>query len=231
MAAGSEASGALNNDSAWAALVTATVRAAEAAVDLLGRPQVAVAWDRPSVLPEMTVGALAAHLAQMLGAGAAWLDADPDRSLTASTPDEVYGLARLGDEGTDGAVASKIQAWSAAGATAGPEAVSAEASASLAVLSELLPGADSTRLIPSVMAEGRGMTLPDYLRSRCVEFLVHTDDLARSIGLPTPPPDPFAVSAAITVLVDLCRGRVGDLAVLRALAGRVTADPETLRAL
>ncbi len=233
MATGSGTDGSPErSDVAWQALVTATVRAGEAAVDLLGRPEVAKAWGQPSVLPEMTVGALAAHLAQMLGAGAVWLKADlSEQRLLASSATEVYGLARLGADGTDGEVASKIRTWSAAGAGAGPEAVNAEASTSLARFAELLLTADPARLIPSVMAEGRGMALPDYLRYRCVEFLVHTDDLARSVDLPAPTPDPIAVGEAIAVLVDLCRGRVGDLAVLRALTGRDLAAPETLRAL
>lgn len=216
----------------WRALASATVRAGEAAVDLLGRPEVATAWARPSVLPTMTVGALAAHLGQMLAAGAAWLETDrSEEPLVASSAVEVYGLARLGPAGIEGEVAEKIRSWSAAGAHAGPAAVSTDAAAYLARLTELLPTADPTRLIPSVMAAGRGMTLPDYLRSRCVELLVHADDLARSVELPDLLPDPTAAGEAIAILIELCRARSGDLAVLRAFAGRQPDDRETLRAL
>lgn len=56
-------------------------------------------------------------------------------------------------------------------------------------------------------------------------------DLALSVGLPPPTPDPRAAAAAICELVALCRGRVGDLVVIRALSRPERSDPDDLRAL
>lgn len=71
--------------------------------------------------------------------------------------------------------------------------------------------------------------LDDYLRTRCVELVVHTDDLAASIGLPTHEPDRAAVAVALDVIFEMCRARAGDAEVLRALARPERGQPDTLR--
>lgn len=217
----------------WDDLVAATLAAAGQAVDLVTSDDVAAAWDEPSALPDMTVGALAVHVAQMLSGPVAWLEADPtataDRSL--ASLGEIYGMARLDpDVGLDGDVARTIRGWARDGASAGPAAVAAGARASLDRLGHLLPAADQDRLIPSVFAEGRGMELLDYVRTRCIEFIVHSDDLAASVGIDAPAPPPVAAEAAIGALVELCRQRAGDAEVIRALSRVERADPNTLRA-
>jgi len=182
----------------------------------------------------MTVGGLAAHLSQMLSAGVGWLGADPadGNSLAAHSLGEIYGLARVdADEGLDGEVARRIRGWAADGSAAGPGPVLDRIRADLVELRALLPAVAPDRLVPSVNRPGAAMRADDYLRTRCVEFLVHVDDLAISVGLPTPEPDPDAAEAAVSALVDLCRHRAGDLAVLRALSRPGRADPEALRAL
>lgn len=223
-----------DRDDGFEDLVAGVLAAGAHAAEVLARPEVAARWEEPSVLPEMTVGAVAAHVDQMLGAGVAWLEADPADAagLLPAPVAQVYGLTRVdADEGLAGPIPRLIRTWSAEGAALGPEQTAARAADHLARLAVLLAGAHPTRLIPSTSVPGVAMVLPDYLRTRCVELLVHTDDLARSVGLPTPAPDPIAASAAIDLLVDLCRARAGDLAVLRALARPDAADPEVLRAL
>lgn len=224
----------LERDDGFEDLVAGVLAAGAQAVAVMAGPEVADRWDEPSVLAEMTVGALAAHLNQMLGAGVAWLEADPADAagLLPRPVAEVFGQSRVdGDEGLAGRIPRLIQTWSAEGSALGPVATAAQAADHLARLAVLLAEAHPTRLIPSVSLPGVAMVLPDYLRTRCIEFVVHTDDLAQSVGLPTPEPDPIAARAAIDVLVDLCRHRVGDVAVLRALTRPERADPDALRAL
>ena len=60
------------------------------------------------------------------------------------------------------------------------------------------------------------MGFADYLRSRLVEVLVHTDDLATSVGIDAGPPPPSAVDVALAFLLEAARRDHGDLAVLRA---------------
>lgn len=67
--------------------------------------------------------------------------------------------------------------------------------------------------------------LDGYLRTRCVELVVHTDDLAASIGLPTHEPDRAAVAVALDVIFEMCRARAGDAEVLRHWPARKGASP------
>lgn len=218
----------------WDRLRSAVLAAADQAADFVARPEVAAAWDQPSALPEMTVGGLAAHLSQMLSAAVGWLGADPadGKSLAAYSLGEIYGLARMdADEGLDGEVARKIRGWAADGSDVGPGPVLERIRADLVELRALLPAVAPDRLVPSLNRPGAAMRADDYLRTRCVEFLVHVDDLAISVGLPTTEPDSDAAEAAVSALVELCRHQAGDLAVLRALSRPERADPEALRAL
>lgn len=213
-------------------LGAAVLRAAAAVVGLLEHSAVAARWDEAPVLDDMTVGALAGHLAQMVGGLAAWLAAaEPDpgtverRSLA-----DVYGRsARL--EGPGAEPARTIARWAAQAAAPGPQVVAAQARTDLARLPDLLAGTAPGRLVPSAVVPGAALSLEDYLATRCVEYVVHADDLAVSAGLAPPEPDPEAAAVAVAVLVGLCRARAGDTAVLRALAGRRGADPDALRAL
>lgn len=186
------------------------------------------------MLPDMTVGALASHLAQMLAAVAGWLGEDPAQAaeLAPASVSQIYGLARVDpDNGLAGDVAVRIRSWASGAASAGPVATAVSARRDLDVFAAQLRYAEPDRLIPSINAPGLGIRLDDYLRTRCAEFVIHVDDLARSVEVASPEPDPAAAGAAIACLIELCRERAGDLAVLRALARPGLADPETLRAL
>ena len=214
----------------WVDLVAATLAAGHQALDLVAAPEVAESWDAPSTLPEMTVGALAAHLAQMIKGGDGWLTAPAPTEGRLATLVEVFGRVRVDDDqGIDAEIPTMVRGWAADGAAPGPEAVADAARADLERLAELLAEADPDRFIPSVSVPGIGMCLHDYLRTRCVEFVVHTDDLAVSVGLPSPAPDPAAAGIATGVLIEMARARVGDLDVVRALARTDRVPPDTLR--
>ena len=75
------------------------------------------------------------------------------------------------------------------------------------------------------------LLLDDYLVTRIVELVVHSDDLAVSLGTATPDFPPEASALAIEVLVDVALLRHGDLGVLRALTRRERDDIEALRVL
>ena len=101
----------------------------------------------------------------------------------------------------------------------------------LGVLGGLLNTASPERLIPSAVTPDAAAPLTSYLRTRRVEFVVHADDIAASVGLPPPEMDPIASGIAVEALVQMCRERAGDAEVLRALARSERAQPGTLRAL
>ena len=77
---------------------------------------------------------------------------------------------------------------------------------------------------------GVTLTLDDFLLTRLVEFIVHTDDLAASVGIPTPPADPVAHRAVLDLLLALSVERHGPTALLRALS-RTERAPATVSAL
>src|SRR5262249_9239402 len=144
---------------------------------------------------------------------------------------EMYQVARVAlEEGIDGASARMIRDMSAAGADRGATTVAQRARRDRDRLMEALDRVNSDRLIPSAVIPGAATRLENYLPTRCVEFVVHLDDLTASVGIPTPTFDPTAVAIAVDVAVALCRSRAGDLDVLRAMTRPVRADPDTLRA-
>jgi hypothetical protein len=75
---------------------------------------------------------------------------------------------------------------------------------------------------------GGTMNLDDYLQTRLVEIVVHDDDLAMSVGLPTNIPAE-AISLAVDHLFAVARLQHGDLAVLRAFARRERDESQALR--
>jgi hypothetical protein len=73
------------------------------------------------------------------------------------------------------------------------------------------------------------MNFDDYLLTRIVELLVHTDDLAVSVGFEQPALPGPALSLALPYLLEVTRARSGDLAVLRAFSRRERDGVQALR--
>lgn len=76
---------------------------------------------------------------------------------------------------------------------------------------------------------GLVMRLDDYLQTRIVEALVHTEDLALSVGIAPPNPPGDALEIAVDHLLDVTRRRHGPAAILRALTRRELDDVAALR--
>ncbi|MFD5699262.1 maleylpyruvate isomerase family mycothiol-dependent enzyme [Streptomyces lasiicapitis] len=143
----------------------------------------------PTRLGDWTVRELAAHLTMVLGSVARHLDApEPDKlevplqdwpfrtsSAAAQVDDDVHGIV---DAGTD------------------LDALFAHAVDRLA---ETLPGAADTRLVPSRFG---GMTLADFMVTRTVELVVHTDDLNDALPGLDVPYDRQALAACTRLLAD-----------------------------
>lgn len=187
----------------------ATLTAMRGALDLLAHPDIAERWHDGSAASGMTIGELATHTGQIVSALGAWLEADPPdpAMVEVRSFDEIYGSRPLdSDEGGEGADLADMRRWAAEAAVSGAESIHDQAVEELGRLEELLARAQPGRLIPSVVVPGVAMALEDYLRTRCVEVVVHTEDLAVSIGIEPPAPDPVAATVAEGSLVALCRG-------------------------
>jgi hypothetical protein len=73
------------------------------------------------------------------------------------------------------------------------------------------------------------LTLDDMLITRMMELAVHSDDLAVSVGVPTPELPPGAADTVIGLLTRLAVRRHGPTGVLRALS-RSERAPGTIAA-
>lgn len=175
----------------------------------------------------MTIGSLAAHLGRSLFNVERYLDA------TTEVPDEepispaAYYASILKTSDLDAPVNADVRTRSDADAAGGWESLLARFDAALASLRDRLAAEDPTRKVR--IFGSLVMYLDDYLVTRLVECVVHADDLAVSIGVPTPDFDPGVLDLVITDMVGIARLRHGDLAVVRALSRRERDEFDALR--
>lgn len=201
--------------------------AAAQAAALLARPEVAAAWDEPSALPEMTVGALAGHLLRGMATVQIYMDGEaPEPGAEPITAAAYFNKIDLGtdiynERNTD------IRARSVEMAAGGPAAVAAQAQAARDALTKRLTDEPDDRMVKVI--GGNVLTLDEYLATRIIELLTHADDLAVSLGIEQLPPSPAAATVAFQALLEVARLRHGDTAVLRALTRRERDEVGALR--
>lgn len=201
---------------------------AERAVGLLATEEVASRWARESVLPGMTVGGLAGHLARSVLQVEWFLDGEMGGAEPVS-PVRYY--ARLvGTSLPDSALNIGVRARSEETAAAGPAAVAEQTRAAWERLAQRLSQEPADRRVAVLHRPGEEMLLDGYLQTRCVELAVHLDDLALSVDAHCPTPE-ATLAVAVDVLVAAARDRHGDQAVLHALARRERDVDQALRVL
>jgi hypothetical protein len=111
--------------------IAAYPEAAGQAVVLLGEPEVADTWEEPSALAEMTVGALAGHLAYQIFSVSAALE-EPASEVAPIPLLEHYARAAWLGAPLDSEVNVGIRTRGASIASGGPESLSERASAAVA---------------------------------------------------------------------------------------------------
>jgi len=202
--------------------------AAAIAADLLDQPAVADRWREPSALPEFAVSGLAGHLGRQLTQVVDVLAGDATGRATVPLAEHYGRSAWLGKD-VDEPVNVTIRTQGEESAAGGPAALRETVRAALDALRAALPAepADRAVLLPWT---GWALTLDDFLVTRMMEIAVHSDDLAVSVGVPTPAfPEPV-LGPVLALLTDLAVRRHGQTAVLRALSRRERA-PQTITAL
>ncbi len=198
-------------------LDAAFLAAGSIALGLIRRSEISDQWAAPSVLPKMSVGALACHLGRQPVRAAELLpvatdvlpldsaDAHYDSAawVTSSSPDDLPN-----DRSADDAEAEL-----------GPGALNDRTVAALEAVRRLL-GAGSARNVVLIPWQGWSLVRGDFLLTRMLEIVVHCDDLAISVGVPTPefPDEVFA--PVRDLLVRLAVGRHGQSAVISTLTRR-----------
>lgn len=201
---------------------------ADVAVGLVRDDAVAAAWGRPSALAGMIVGELAAHLARSVLQVEWYLDGPltPDAALVTAAAyyGDLTGTTEPGSELNTGVRERSVQT-----AAQGRDALVAEVQAASARLRERLRHEPADRRL-TVGHRGYTLLLDEYLRTRCVELAVHTEDLALSVGSGVRAPA-STTAVAVDVLVGAARHRHGDAEVLHALSRRERDTTDALRVL
>ncbi|OLT08905.1 hypothetical protein BJF90_12375 [Pseudonocardia sp. CNS-004] len=198
----------------------AFVSAASIAMELILRPEVSDRWLQPSALPKMSIGALASHLGRQISRAAELLPVVADLPMLESA-DEHYARAAwvtstspddpANDRGTDDAEAAL-----------GPAALRGRTTAALQAVRDLLVAGDA-RDVVSIPWQGWSLRRPDFLLTRLLELVVHSDDLAASLELPTPEFPDEAFAPVRDLLVRLAVRRHGQSAFVATLTRRERA--------
>jgi hypothetical protein len=202
--------------------------ASSAAAALLRDPALAERWSTPSALPGFTVGGLARHLANQVTRTVTLLEAPPgDDEAVVPVLDHFTGSGWV-TSGRDGEGNVLIRIRGEEGAAGiSPEDLAAEVDAAVAELRTTVPAQHEERIVDI----GKwALRIDDFLLTRVLELVVHLDDLAVSVDVPTPPLPPAAVDATVELLGRLAVWRHGALPVLRALTRQERA-PGSIAAL
>jgi Mycothiol maleylpyruvate isomerase N-terminal domain len=202
-------------------------------LELVKRPEVAARWNDPSALERMTVGAVAAHglgnLEQVLD------NCERPEPATARFLGivEYTRSARLDHrEDLDKFVGHTIiiEAGEQA-ASEGPGPVIERAEQWLEHLQWVLPAQDPDKHVYLPRLPPMAGALAMMVANRTNELIVHMDDVAVSVDLPTPPIRPEAAAMALTVLVSVSRKINTDLELIRVMARGERAKPDAARAI
>ena len=191
--------------------------AAAVALDLIQRGEVRDQWVMPSVLPKMSIGALACHLGRQVVRAAEVLpiatDLLPLESADAHYHRAAWVMSTSPDDPPNDRSTDDAQA------ALGAAALADQSARALETVRRLL-AVGAVRDVVLIPWQGWALRRDDFLLTRMLEIVVHADDLALSAGVRTPefPAEVFA--PVRDLLVRLAVKRHGQSAVISALARR-----------
>jgi hypothetical protein len=189
-------------------------RAVDVATTLVSHPEVTRRWTDESACADMSVGALARHVVSQ------WFNAERLlRTPTAEKPIPVaehYARAAWVSSGHDDVANAEIRQGSEELAAEGPEGMRT-------LVAELRPRLDevlaSDRTGPVLIPwQGWSLSESGFLLTRMMELVVHCDDLAASIGVPTPEFPDEVVLPVLGLLTEVAVRRHGQVALVRTLS-------------
>lgn len=205
----------------------AFLAAADSAGALLRDPAVADAWESPSALPGFRVSGLAGHLAYQVVTVPVVL-AEPLREEEPVTLLEHYARAAWVGAAADDEVNHAIRVRGEHHAANGAGAVADQVAAITDFLRADLPAERRKRVVQLSQTQWP-LRLDDFLVTRMMEIAVHSDDLAVSAGVATPPLPDAVLTPVLGLLSALALRRHGQPAVLRALS-RAERAPASITA-
>ncbi len=196
--------------------VTAFLAAVDLSRDLVATPEVAQAWGLESSCEGMTVGGLAHHLLNQAGSALRLSRAQPTNdppipllehyaraAWVTAAPDDQVNLD-IAETDNEAALAGHVDLLERAGRWA-----------------EALPRMLERDRDPDTIAipwQGWCLTTTDFLTTRMMEMVVHGDDLAASVGLPTPTYPDGVLTPVLGLLTGVAVRRHGQAALVRALS-------------
>jgi hypothetical protein len=201
--------------------------AADTVADLLARPEVAAAWDRPSALAEWKVSGLAGHLGDQGPLVVSLLGAE-ESDQTPITLDEHYRRAAWIGAAVDDEVSVGIRAAGERDAAEGRDALLARARGAVDALPAVLAATHPDRAV-LIPWQGWALRRDDFLTIRMMEIAVHSDDLAVSVGLEAPALPDTVLDPVLGLLTRLAVRRHGQSAVVAALS-RAERAPDRINA-
>lgn len=195
--------------------------AASIAFDVIRRPAVSDRWSRPSALPKMSIGALACHLGRQTSRAAELLPVATDLPTLASADEHYHRAAWVTSSSPDDP--SNDRTTDDAEAASGHSALQDRVGAALHTVRALLSDGDARDVVP-IPWQGWSLRRDDFLRTRLLEIVVHTNDLAVSLELPTPQFPDEVFNPVRDLLVRLAVHRHGQSALVNALTRRERAQ-------
>jgi hypothetical protein len=186
------------------------------AAGLLTSDEVRARWDAESACAGMTVGGLAFHLAAQAGNAVRLMSAAPSDESPIPV-EEHYRRAAWVNTGLDEEANVGIRTSANDEADGGFDELCAKVASDLDALPGALAATSSADpvLIPW---QGWALTAHDFLVTRLMEMLVHSDDLAASLDVPTPQFPDEAVRLVLGLLTSVAVERHGQTALVRALS-------------
>ncbi len=187
------------------------------ALELVRRSEVSDQWGAPSVLPQMSVGALACHLGRQAVRAAELLPVATDVAPLASADAHYDSAAWVTSTSPDDP--PNDRSLDDADAESGPGALTDRTVAALDAVRRMLEdgSAQDVVLIPW---QGWSLRRDHFLLTRMLEIVVHSDDLALSVGVATPEfPDEVFVPVR-DLLLRLAVARHGQSPVIGTLTRR-----------
>jgi hypothetical protein len=188
--------------------------AAAVALGLIQRDEVRDQWSAMSVLPQMSVGALACHLGWQVARAAELLpmatDVPPLDSVDAHYHRAAWVMSTSPDDPANDRSSDDAEA------ELGPAALATRTAEALEAARRLLAAGMARDVVP-IPWQGWSLSRDDFLLTRMLEIVVHGNDLALSIGIPAPEFHPDVFAPVRDLLVRLAVRRRGQSAVISAL--------------
>lgn len=197
---------------------------ARIALGLMRSPQVAEHWEKPSALPEFGVSGLAGHIGYQALPLPAMISGPVGDEPVVSLM-EHYARADWTALDVESEFHTRIRAGGEKLAAEGQAALCDRFEQTLAELEKTLPGQEN-RPVRMPHWGPWAVSLDEYLVSRLMEFVVHSDDLAVSVGADTPEFPRHVNETVIDLLTRMALNKHSAVDVVRAFSRKERAPQD-----